>query len=52
MVKQDPLQIAVQSQDSVAELLARTPEEQQHLGYFHTLREICQQPQLGRARPS
>jgi len=44
MVKQNPLQIAAQSQDSVAELLARTPEEQQHLGYFHTIREICQQP--------
>src|SRR5258708_7349130 len=44
MVKQDPLQVAAQSQDNLAELLARTPEEQQHLGYFHTLREICQQP--------
>ena len=28
----------------VAEMLARNPEEQKRLGYFHTLREICQQP--------
>jgi tagatose-6-phosphate ketose/aldose isomerase len=26
------------------ELLGRPPEEQQRRGYFHTLREICQQP--------
>ncbi|MBI3475400.1 MAG: SIS domain-containing protein [Acidobacteria bacterium] len=25
-------------------MLARNPEEQKRLGYFHTLREICQQP--------
>jgi len=28
----------------LAEMLARSPEEQRRLGYFHTLREICQQP--------
>jgi len=31
-------------QPKAAELLSRNPEEQQRLGYFHTLREICQQP--------
>jgi tagatose-6-phosphate ketose/aldose isomerase len=29
----------------LAELLARPSAEQQSAGYFHTLREICQQPQ-------
>lgn len=33
-----------EAQPIVAELLRRSPEEQQRLGYFHTLREICQQP--------
>src|SRR5882762_8296810 len=33
-----------QSQPNVAELLSKSPEQQRHLGYFHTLREICQQP--------
>jgi tagatose-6-phosphate ketose/aldose isomerase len=33
-----------QCQPKAAELLARSPEEQRRLGYFHTLREICQQP--------
>ena len=28
----------------VAELLSKTAEEQRRLGYYHTLREICQQP--------
>lgn len=28
----------------VAEILSRSPEEQLRAGYFHTLREICQQP--------
>jgi tagatose-6-phosphate ketose/aldose isomerase len=32
------------NQPKAEELLARTPEEQRRLGYFHTLREICQQP--------
>src|ERR1035437_5988303 len=32
------------SQPIAAEMLARSPEEQHRLGYFHTLREICQQP--------
>jgi len=31
-------------QPVVYEMLARDPQEQQQLGYFHTLREICQQP--------
>jgi tagatose-6-phosphate ketose/aldose isomerase len=33
-----------QHQPKAAELLARSPEEQRRLGYFHTFREICQQP--------
>jgi tagatose-6-phosphate ketose/aldose isomerase len=33
-----------QHQPKAAELLARSHEEQRRLGYFHTLREICQQP--------
>ena len=33
-----------QSQPKVAELLGKSPEQQRDLGYFHTLREICQQP--------
>jgi len=33
-----------QSQPNVAELLSKSLEQQRHLGYFHTLREICQQP--------
>jgi tagatose-6-phosphate ketose/aldose isomerase len=44
MPKQNSPADIAQSQDSVAELLARSSEEQQHLGYFHTLREIRQQP--------
>jgi len=32
------------NQPKAEELLARTAEEQRRLGYFHTLREICQQP--------
>jgi len=31
-------------QPQAAELLRRSPGEQQRLGYYHTLREICQQP--------
>lgn len=33
-----------ESQPIVAELLSRSPEDQRQRGYFHTLREICQQP--------
>jgi tagatose-6-phosphate ketose/aldose isomerase len=33
-----------ESQPRVAGLLAKSPEDQHRLGYFHTLREICQQP--------
>jgi len=32
------------TQSKAEELLAKTPDEQHRLGYFHTLREICQQP--------
>jgi tagatose-6-phosphate ketose/aldose isomerase len=40
----DWLQTICKSQPIAAEMLARSPEEQHRLGYFHTLREICQQP--------
>ena len=32
------------SQGKAAELFGRPEEEQRRLGYFHTIREICQQP--------
>jgi tagatose-6-phosphate ketose/aldose isomerase len=32
------------AEPEVAEILSRPPEEQLKRGYFHTLREICQQP--------
>src|SRR5258708_19666305 len=32
------------SQARAAQLFDRPEAEQRHLGYFHTLREICQQP--------
>ena len=32
------------SQTKAAELFGRSEAEQTRLGYFHTLREICQQP--------
>jgi tagatose-6-phosphate ketose/aldose isomerase len=35
-------------QPVVAELLSRSPEEQRRLGYFHTIREIFQQPSTWR----
>src|SRR5450631_4624811 len=38
------LQTLCKSQPIAAEILARSPEQQHRLGYFHTLREICQQP--------
>ena len=44
LVEPEWLRILSQRQPKAAELLARIPEEQQRLGYFHTFREICQQP--------
>lgn len=44
MSEQELLQKLSRSQDSVAALMSRSPDDQQRLGYFHTLREICQQP--------
>jgi tagatose-6-phosphate ketose/aldose isomerase len=38
------LRALAQRQPKVAELLGQSPEEQQRLGYFCTLREILQQP--------
>jgi tagatose-6-phosphate ketose/aldose isomerase len=43
-VEPDWLRTLSERQPIVAELLARSPEEQRQLGYYHTLREICQQP--------
>jgi tagatose-6-phosphate ketose/aldose isomerase len=36
-------QLAI-SHPGAAEILSKSPEEQRSAGYFHTLREICQQP--------
>src|SRR5882724_10309134 len=44
MLEQDSLQKLAGMQNSVGALQARSVEEQQRLGYWHTLREICQQP--------
>ena len=44
LVEPEWRRILSQRQPKAAELLARIPEEQQRLGYFHTFREICQQP--------
>src|SRR5690348_6993119 len=38
------LRMLAQRQPKAAELLSKSAEEQHRLGYFHTLREICQQP--------
>ena len=35
-------------QKTLEELLRKPAEEQKKLGYFHTLREICRQPQTWR----
>ena len=37
-------QTLAKSQGKAAELFGRPEEEQRRLGYFHTIREICQQP--------
>ncbi len=44
LVEPNWLRVLSERQPIVAELLARSVEEQRELGYFHTLREICQQP--------
>jgi tagatose-6-phosphate ketose/aldose isomerase len=38
------LQALSDAQPRVAELLSRTADQQKQRGYYHTLREICQQP--------
>src|SRR5437016_1160628 len=40
----DRLRELATHQPEIAELLGRSPQEQQNRGYFHTLSEICQQP--------
>jgi len=45
LLSQDEWQRAlVRDQGKAAELFGRSEEDQHRLGYFHTLREICQQP--------
>src|SRR5689334_8999885 len=40
----DWLRALAERQPELAELLSKSSDEQRRLGYFHTLREICQQP--------
>jgi len=44
LVEPEWLRTLSERQPKAAELLAKSAEEQRRLGYFHTLREICQQP--------
>ncbi|HEX4488807.1 MAG TPA: hypothetical protein VH088_21200 [Terriglobales bacterium] len=44
LVEAEWLRVLSQRQPKAAEFLAKSSEEQTRLGYFHTLREICQQP--------
>ena len=44
VVLSDWLRDLANRQPEAAELMGRSPGEQQVLGYYHTLREICQQP--------
>jgi len=45
VLSQAEWQLAVTSgQAKAAQLFCKSEAEQRHLGYFHTLREICQQP--------
>ncbi len=44
LVEPEWLRMISDRQPIVAELLGKSIEDQKQLGYFHTLREICQQP--------
>ena len=45
LLTQEKWQLALaKTQGKAAELFGRSEEEQRRLGYFHTIREICQQP--------
>jgi tagatose-6-phosphate ketose/aldose isomerase len=44
LADQSWLQSLVETQPKAAELLSQSADEQNRRGYFHTLREICQQP--------
>jgi len=44
LVEPEWLRELSERQPRVAELLGKTAEEQRRLGYYHTLREMCQQP--------
>lgn len=44
LVEPEWLRSFTERQPILAELLARNTEDQRRLGYFHTIREICQQP--------
>lgn len=43
LTESERLKALAQRQPKAAELLSKSPEAQRQLGYFHTLREICQQ---------
>src|SRR6185312_16209659 len=45
---QDWLDTLSGRQKRIQELLNKPPQEQKERGYFHTLREICRQPQTWR----
>src|SRR5919197_1422719 len=44
LVQPEWLRVLSERQPVIAELLSKSTEEQRRLGYFHTIREICQQP--------
>jgi tagatose-6-phosphate ketose/aldose isomerase len=44
LADQDWLQALSKAQPQAAELLSSSPDQQKERGFFHTLREICQQP--------
>ena len=44
LVQPEWLRLLSQRQPIIAELLSKSADEQRRLGYFHTIREICQQP--------
>jgi tagatose-6-phosphate ketose/aldose isomerase len=44
LVEAEWLRSLSQRQPKAAEFLAKSSDEQRRLGYYHTLREICQQP--------
>src|SRR5438876_1022171 len=43
--KTSQVESLIEAQSALGDLLRQTPEEQRRAGYYHTLREICHQPQ-------